>query len=101
MLKFLIKQSINLSSTIKKDIYCTKNNILTNFKHGYQIGKNYSNKKDFSKLQTIFVSNKCAIKKLKITKNDYPAIGAFLGTCSPIPGGTAIGYTLGKFCSKI
>ena len=44
---------------------------------------------------------KSIVKKTKISQNEVPSLAALVGTVTPVPFGTVIGYLTGKFLVKL
>ena len=66
--------------------------------NNYQIGKRLAQKDGYSTIPTITGS---IFKKTKITKDEVPSLAALIGTFTPIPGGSVIGYLLARIATKI
>lgn len=65
--------------------------------NNYKVGARLAEIKGYQKLPTVTNS---IFSRTKITKKQLPAAMALLGTVSPIPGGTVLGYTFGKIIKK-
>lgn len=66
----------------------------SNIRHAYKTGKRYARINNKNSLYT-------GIKAVKKKVGYIPTVGAALGTCTPIPGGTVIGYSGGKILQKV
>lgn len=82
--------------TVSKDISSTKSYLLDNARSGWSYGRQVSKKKDLSTVEGLYTKTKFAVKQTKLRKQDLPAVAGLIGAFSPIPGGSLIGYGLGK-----
>jgi len=91
--KIPLRYAKNEYQQFKHDTYGFKNRLVNN----YKIGKRLSERKGYSTIPTVTGS---IIKKTKIGSSEMPPLIAVIGMLSPLPGGTVIGYFIGKLIAK-
>ncbi len=82
--------------SVTKEISATKSYLSTSAKNGWACGQRLSNIKGLTPVEGFYTKTKGAIRQTKVRKQDLPALGGLIGTISPFPGGTVIGYGIGK-----
>ena len=85
---------INVSTSMKT--------IKNTAKQGWQNGKKLSKIRKYGKTKSFLTGLRGSVAKTKIRNQDiFPAVFAGLGTVSPLPGGTIVGFQLGKLFNKL
>ncbi len=92
------------SKNIRGDLGSSIKHYKTNAQNGWQIGKRLSQVKHMSKYKSFYTKIYSSIAKTRFRKEDIPALMGGIGAISPLPGGTVLGYVIGKIlhrCLKI
>lgn len=92
----------NTAKAISSDINTTTRHYRANATQGWQNGKRLSEIRGYGKTKSFLTRLGGSIAKTKVRNQDIlPAVFAGLGTVSPLPGGTIVGFQLGKLFNKL
>lgn len=92
----------NTAKNVSAEIKTTTSYYKTNAKQGWQNGKKLSKIRKYGKTKSFLTGLRGSVAKTKIRNQDiFPAVLAGLGTISPLPGGSIVGYQLGRLINKL
>ena len=92
----------NTAKAVSSDIKSTTKYYKSNAKQGWQTGKRLSEIRQYGKTRSFLTGISGSVAKTKIRNQDiFPAVLAGVGTVSPLPGGSIIGYQLGRLINKL
>lgn len=96
-----IKTIKKVAGTIPAEIKTTGKYYTSHAKDGWEIGTRLSKQKQLSKTQSFIAKIKGVFATTKIKQEHIPTILGGIGTVTPLPGGSIIGYGLGKVINKL
>ena len=92
----------NTAKAISSDLKSTTRYYKANATQGWQTGKRLSEIRGYGKTKSFLIGLSGSVAKTKVRNKDIlPAVFAGLGTVSPLPGGTIVGFQLGKLFNKL
>lgn len=68
---------------------------------GWKMGKRLSNIKGYGNTKSFIAQLRGVIAKTNMRKEDIPIFLAGVGTVSPLPGGSVLGYGIGKAINHV
>lgn len=90
-----------VASNITGEIKSTGHYYRGNFLYGWEAASRLSKIKKHNKLQSLICKLYGATSKTKIKNEHIPTILGGIGAVSPIPGGSILGYGIGKIVNKL
>ncbi len=91
----------SISSNITGDIKNTGKYYKGNFLYGWESASRLSRIKKYNSSKSFIYKIIGAISKTKVKNEHIPTILGGVGAISPLPGGTILGYGIGKVISKL
>ena len=91
-----VKIAKKATKGVTNEVMTTKSHYKNNFKEGWEIGGRVARIKNQNKINTFFSKFINGIKKTSVKKEHLPGILGAIGLITPIPGGSILGYGIGK-----
>ncbi len=96
-----LKKMTNSAKNIAGEIKGTGKYYKNNFKTGWQTGTRLSKIKKHNQLRSCADKFVGGFSKTKVKQEHIPMILGGIGAVSPIPGGSIVGYGVGKLITKM
>ena len=91
-----VEQAKKLSSQVTTDVKTTAQYYKNNVQRGWEIGNRVAKVQNLNSGKAFYSKVKGAITRTKVKKEHLPAILGGVGFASPLPGGSVIGFGIGK-----
>ena len=96
-----LKKMTNSAKNIAGEIKGTSKYYKNNFKTGWQSGARLSKIKKHNQVRAYADKFIGGFSKTKVKQEHIPTILGGIGAVSPVPGGSIVGYGLGKLITKV